>query len=349
MLPSWANEGLTDIFPVVITIVASAAIIALYHLLIVRHSNEKASRVGIQAGWIALTLIVVSAFILSLPINETLKGQLFSLIGIVLSAALALSSTTIVGNALAGLMLGQLKMGEFIQVNDYSGRLTERGLLHVEIQSEDRNLVVLPNLYLVTHPYNIIHTKGTIISSDLSLGYDVNRKLIESTLVNAAETAGLESPFVQIISLGDFSVTYRIAGVLKEVKHRMSARTELLKAVLDALHSKKIEIVSPTFMNTRAQKDDYQAIPDTRVALPETNQLLPIESIVFDKAEQAESLDSLKQKLAKARDGIDKLNTLLKSANEAEREALTHRINNLVAIKDRLKSELEKMEQELEK
>lgn len=309
--------------------------------------QNKSKRVTAQLVQVMIAFTGIACVIIVLPINETLKGQLFSLIGIVLSAALALSSTTVIGNALAGLMLNanpRLKLGEFIQANEHQGRITERGLLHVEIQSEDRNLTTLPNLYLVTHPYRIVHSKGTIISADLSLGYDVNRKQIETLLKEAAESAGLESPFVQIMSLGDFSVTYRIAGVLKEVKHRVTAKTELFKTVLDSLHAHQIEIVSPNFMNTRALGDQKMVPRPYFSESPES--LLPIESIVFDKAEQAESLGAMQEKLQKARDGITRLSLLLKECPPEQIETLTQRIENLVKIKDRLKEEVERIERE---
>lgn len=312
-----------------------------------RKKGPNEGHVGGQLTSVFIVLVGVLTLIISLPIESSLKEQLFSLIGIVLSAALALSSTSIIGNALSGLILNtnpHLKPGEFIQVNEYQGRISERGLLHLEIQSEDKNLTTLPNQYVISNPYRIIHSKGTIISADISLGYDVNRKRIESLLLKAGEEAGLESPFVQILELGDFTVSYRVAGVLKEVKHRMTAKTELLKVVLDTLHADKIEIASPTLMSTRPI-GEQAIIPKRNFAADPTN-LLPIESIVFDKAEQAESLTALQEKLQRVRDGIEKLNVTMKECAEEERDGLQHRIDNLVKIKDRLKTEIERLEQE---
>ena len=204
---------------------------------------------------ILFTFIGVVAILISLPISDAIKGQIFSLLGIIISAAIALSSTTFVGNAMAGLMLTGVrvfKIGDFIRVGDHFGRVSERGLLHVELQTEDRDLTTLPNLYLVTNPTKVIHAEGTVISVDVSLGYDINRKEIERYLIAAAETSNLESPFVQVISLGDFSVLYRVSGLLLEVKKIITARSELHKNILDSLQDGGIEIVSPTFMNTRS-------------------------------------------------------------------------------------------------
>ena len=43
------------------------------------------------------------------------------------------------------------------------GRVTERGLFHTEIQTEDRDLVTLPNLYLVTNPVKVVRTFLTVL------------------------------------------------------------------------------------------------------------------------------------------------------------------------------------------
>ena len=347
MLPEWMHTTLQPIVPALITVLVFILLFSGYRRLTKTHSAwAKSNQVGIQIGWIILSFAMLVILILSLPISETNKGQLLSLIGIVLSAGLALSSTTIIGNALSGAMLKDLKPGDFIKSGEIQGRVSERGLLHLEIQTEDKNLTVLPNLYLATRPYSIIHSKGTIISCDLSLGYDVDRVKIENTLLEAAEKTGLESAFVLITALGDFSIAYRVSGVLTEIKQRMSATTELHKAVLDSLHDKGIEIVSPNYMNTRSLSANVQTLPGPRFAKEQETALMDIESIVFDKAEHAENLDSLKQKLAKAREGISKLSELSKSADEQNQQSYQQRIDNLVRIKERLKLEIAKQEQQ---
>lgn len=344
MLPEWMLPYFTELIPTFITVLVFSVLFSGFRFLSKRRTDwTKNNQMGIQLAWLVFCLAMLTAVIASLPISEATKGQLLSLIGIVLSAGLALSSTTIIGNALSGAMLKELKLGDFIKVADTQGRISERGLLHIEIQTEDKNLTVLPNLYLATQPYSIIHSKGTIISCDLSLGYDVDRVLVEQSLLAAAEKAGLESGFVLITALGDFSICYRVSGVLSEIKQQMSARTELHKAVLDSLHDAGIEIVSPNFMNTRALADQA-VIPSPRKHLEPEDKFLDIESIVFDKAEDAENLDSLKQKLSRAREGIAKLSDLAKGASAEEQARYQNRIDNLVSIKARLKQEIEKNE-----
>ena len=123
-------------------------------------------------------LVGILFLILFLPLGDTLRGQLLSLYGLIISATIALSSTTLVGNIMAGIMLktiGNCRPGYYITVGDYFGRISEMDLLHTEIQTEERDLTTLPNMYLVTHPVRVMQTSGTVIYVELSLGYDVSR------------------------------------------------------------------------------------------------------------------------------------------------------------------------------
>ncbi len=80
---------------------------------------------------------------------------------------------------MAGLMLQavrHIRPGVFLRVGDHFGRVSEQGILHTEIQAEERNLTTLPNLYLVSNPVTVVRSSGTIISASESLAYDIPRK-----------------------------------------------------------------------------------------------------------------------------------------------------------------------------
>ena len=163
--------------------------------------KEKKGTITRQLISVIIFLVGALVFTITLPIEQSLKGQIISLIGIVLSAALALSSTTLIGNALAGLMnnsIKNFKLGDFIKIENNFGRVTKKGLFRTEIQTEDRNLNTLPNLYLASLPIKIVRDSGTIISTTVSLGYDINHRTIKELLLNAAEESGLTEPYVYI-------------------------------------------------------------------------------------------------------------------------------------------------------
>ena len=270
-----------------------------------------------QLIMLGLTLSGVLLLILAMPISDTLRGQLLSLLGILLSASIALASTTFIGNMMAGIMLRLIqnaRPGDFVSVADISGRITEMDLLHTELQTEDRDLVTVPNLLMVTQPLRRVRASGTIVSAEVSLGYDVPRKRIVEVLRKAAADAGLGESFVQVRGLGDFSVLYRVAGLLADTKHLISARSDLREAMLDALHEAGIEIVSPTFMNTKVRQPDEKVIPQVSSAAKEI-QRVKAESVAFDKAEEAASVEGL-------RDNLRGLDSAIESAEGEQLEAL---------------------------
>lgn len=260
--------------------------------------------------------------ILFLPISDATRGQVLGLLGVVFTGIIALSSTTFVTNAMAGLMLRLIhnyKAGDFIRVNDMFGRITERGLFHTEIQTPERDLTTFPNLYLINNPMTVVRSSGTIISAALSLGYDVSHRRIDPLLIQAAEQTGLTEPFVQVMELGDFSVSYKVSGFLSDPKQLLAMRSNLKRSVMDVLHAAGVEIVSPNFMNQRLLSKDAPVLPEVFYAAAGStaDSAGPPETLIFDKAEIAEERDRWRgrlEDLAKKRDALQKS----KDKNKAE-------------------------------
>jgi small-conductance mechanosensitive channel len=250
---------------------------------------------------------------------------------------------------MAGFMLRALRNfrpGDFIEVGDHFGRVSDRGLFHVEIQHEDRDLTTLPNLYLITNPVKVSRSTGTIVSADVSLGYDVSRRKIEKLLIEAGGKAGLKEPFVQVIELGDFSVTYRASGMLEETREIISARSLLRQMMLDSLHEGGVEIVSPTFMNTRALSERMRMIPKSDLAEAGIETTVP-EELVFDKAEQAESLEKLRERYESMGEEIEATKKRCEDAiYDSEKQALKGELERLELSRQRLAEYIKKRDGE---
>ena len=297
-----------------------------------RHEQTPNSHLGVvgpltTASLIGTGLVVT---ILALPIGDAAHGQLLGLLGLLVTGAIALSSTTILGNALAGIMLRAIRSfrpGDYVRVGEHAGRVSDLGILHTEIQTEDRDLTTLPNLYLVTTPVTVLRS-GTVVSATVSLGYEVSRVQVERQLIEAAKTAGLVDPFVEVIELGDFSISYRAAGFLTEIKHIITTRSNLRKAVLDSLHGAQIEIVSPTFMNQRPlTKDDRFVPPEVRIRPTQIEQAP--ESRIFDKADAAEAKEKMQDELLAQQQVIADLQAQIAASGfEAERSELDERLRS---------------------
>lgn len=296
---------------------------------------------------LAILLMVIAGvmvIILLIPISDTTRGQIFSLLGIVLTGVVALSSTTFVANAMAGLMLRIIKSfhpGDFIRIGEQFGRVTERGLLHTEIQTQDRDLTTLPNLYIITNPVTVVRSSGTIISANVSLGYDIPHDHIEALLRQGAEQAGLQEPFVQVSELGDYSVSYRVAGFLADVTQLLTARSTLRKNVMDALHGAGVEIISPSFMNQRRLSETARFIPSITAHKKAVSEEVPPEAIMFDKAEHAAQLEKLRVQHEAMLKQIDQLQQQRKTAGGESKTAIDAQITNLTQQADALERQLE--------
>jgi len=216
------------------------------------------------------------------------------------------------------------------------------GLFHVEIQTEDRDLTTVPNLYLVSNPVKVTRSSGTIVSAKVSLGYDVPYPLIKKQLVSAGESAGLQDVYVQVKDLGDFSVTYRVAGLLKTIKNLLTTRSILREMMLDRLHEAGIEIVSPSFMNQRHLPETTQFIPEISSQGTSSRKVPAPEEIVFDKAEEAKSIENL---IDRQKELSQQLETLKLELSEASQENDRRRLQNQIEHIEKLQVTLnEKIE-----
>lgn len=282
-------------------------------------------------------------FILAMPIESSMKGQILSFLGIIISAGIALSSTTVLSNMMAGFMnnsMNRFKNGDLIKINDLQGRVTRKSAFHVEIQLEDSNFVTFPNLYIATNPVKLTRKTKTVISTSVSLGYDVPRTKIEVALKDAALATGLKDPYVYITNLGDFSVVYKIHGFLEDTNKFFSTRSLLNTKVMDMLHKNRIEIVSPSFRNTRTV-DEKQFIPEYHAEKKDIEDEVAPEELVFDEAIKSEEEQKKKDLLQKMIARRDELRGKIKETKDKE-EIESHKTTI-----ERLDSYIEKMEENI--
>lgn len=332
---------LFDWLPFVFWVVVVVGGLALANRLLVRPGLLRQGQMLPRLlAMIVLTVAGLVVMIVALPVDERIltdqtKSNLITLVGLSITAVVTLSSTTLAANGMAGLMLrgvGSFRTGDFVRVGEQFGRVTERGLFHVEIQTEDRDLVTLPNLYLATNPVRVVRSSGTVVSAEVGLGYDTPHGRISELLKRAAADAGLEDPFVWIMELQDHAVRYRVAGMLEEIKTLVSARSRLHASVLDTLHEAGVEIVSPGFAFHRQTDASQRVIPERARSSegggdePESNEP---ERKVFDKADSAEQRDEMRNELESLRKKIKELEKDGGEDAQSECERLRSRAQDL--------------------
>ncbi len=284
--------------PSIISLLVTLTLIIVFDFLFRKRNLFSREKIIQQLIFVVIFIIGILFIVFTLPINVEDKNLVLTLVSIVIGAIIAFSSTTFVTNAMAGIMLRLIhpfRVGDFIKTDDTFGRVTETYFLHTQVQSMDRDLITIPNMTLVSKPLKTIRSSGTIIKVSVSLGYNIPRKDIEKNLLKAAEITGLENPFVHIEKLGDFSISYKVGGLLRDIEGMITARSDFKKNVIDSLHNSDIEIVSPTYMNQRVFSEDYVCMPPKETGGEEKEKVPEIktEEIIFDKAILAQMLDRI--------------------------------------------------------
>ena len=184
----------------------AAALVGVFLVLAVsqrilerRRLRAGSPRVVSQLIMVVLSLAGLMVILMVLPVSDATRGQLYTLLGVLVSASIALSSSTIVGNAMSGFFIrfvsgSRVRPGDYIRVDDYVGRVTEMGILHTLIQTETRDLTWLPNLWLIGRPVTLRQDSGTIVNAVVSLGYDVERAKVRTALIEGPRVLGFTGP-----------------------------------------------------------------------------------------------------------------------------------------------------------
>lgn len=313
----------------------------IYWVISKTFANQPNNRLYRQLAYVGLFILSQIVLVIALPFDDSTQNQLLTLFGYVLTAVIALSSTSFVSNAMAGLMLkamGTFHTGDFIHVENHFGRVTAKGLLHTEIQSEDRDTIALPNLFVITNPVKVVDASGTLISAEISIGFDTHRRRVREHLLTAADTAGLREPFVQILDIGDFAVRYRITGFLEDTSRIVSMRSELKANMLDSLHRAGIEIMTPSVMNQRPIPADVAVIPQRELTEEVDTDAGKAERLMFDKAELAARVEGFRTQCDTLRQEIETMQSEDAEGNAAEIRWREHQLAALQDIIERFDS-----------
>ncbi len=274
---------------------------------------------------IGIYVMAVILFLLNIPGIQKGMIQIFLL---VMSGMVAFSSSTLIANGMSGVLiksLKQYKIGDIIEFEGTLGKVTELSMFHTEIETRKRTLVTIPNSLIMSKKMTNLSQEGAIISTTVSLGYDLPRTKVEIVLLKAAKNVGLKKAFVSVLELGDFSVTYEINGFLKDVDKIIGLTSQLKKEVLDECSKANIEIVSPNFVNIRdIKKRKFIAKYKAEEKISEiTKRAGDIEKLVFEKGRKSERILETKEKLeTELKDLIRKKENLEKALEKVKKRSV---------------------------
>ena len=270
----WVGAGVVDALPGLITVAILLAITRLaVDLVTVFCRAVERGRVRVPAlhpETISATrrIFTILAWGLGLalayPYLPGASSDAFKGLSVLFGLMITLGSTGLVTQAMSGLVVvyaRALREGDYVEVNGVQGVVREVTALATKIVNIRNEEITIPNSVLVSNPiYNyskLASDHGTLVSTRLSIGYDVPWREVHRLLLEAARaTPGVRAtpePYIYQRALADFYVEYELFLSVDRPLQRVPILSALHANILDAFNAAGVQIMSPHFMTQPAQ------------------------------------------------------------------------------------------------
>ena len=233
-------------------------------------------------------MVIAFAAVMAFPYIPGSESTAFKGISIFAGVLLSLGSTSAIANAVAGYMLTYrrvFRIGDRVQIADYIGDVIETRLQVTHLRTIKNEEIVVPNSTIVnSHVINyssLAKTRGPILHTDVTIGYDVPWRQVETMLLMAAErTHNLlrePAPFVLQTSLNDFHITYELNAYTDSPLVMAQVYSELHRNIQDVFNEYGVQIMSPA----------YEADPDHPKIVPRDKWYVPPAKLPEDAGEKS--------------------------------------------------------------
>jgi small-conductance mechanosensitive channel len=211
---------------------------------------------------IVKVLLYAFMFVLIFPYLPGSDSPIFQGVSVFLGFLFTFGSAGSLSNVMAGLVLTYMrlfKMGDRVKIGDVTGDVIEKSLLVTRIRTIKNEIISIPNSNVMnSHTINYssdTDSKGLIMHTTVTIGYDVPWKDMHQALLNAADRTELvlkePNPFVLQTSLEDFYVSYQINLYTKEANKQATIYSQLHANIQDCCNEVGIEILSPHYRAAR--------------------------------------------------------------------------------------------------
>ncbi len=200
--------------------------------------------------------IVLIGFFLALGIMDLDKVLTSILAGAgVVGLAVGLAVQATLSNSVSGIMLSflpRIRIGDYIDTNDYSGFVSEITLRHIVLRKPDNNYVIIPNSRVVENPFtNYSLTERSRISVKCGVGYESDLKEVEQLTreIISAEFPQNDDEAVEFFftEFGDSSINFMVRFWinLKKKKQFWEAQHQAIHLIKEKFSEKGINIPFP--------------------------------------------------------------------------------------------------------
>jgi small-conductance mechanosensitive channel len=264
------------------------ALVTWYVIRLVRYFFQKVgegavSLEGFRPSWASVTerlvsiALVVLAILVAYPYIPGSQSPAFKGVSIFLGVLVSLGSTGLVANLVTGIMLTYMdafEVGDLVEIGEITAYVKSTSLLTTRFITRKNEVITIPNSYIMSKHITNYSARtgrdGILISTTVGIGYDSPWRQIEAILLIAASrTQSVQeepAPFVLLLSLNSYDVTYEVNAYLKPSVRRYVGLAELNRNVLDAFNEYGVQIMTPSYVADTADakvvaKENWHAAP----------------------------------------------------------------------------------------
>ena len=219
--------------------------------------------------YLVVVLVWIFAIVVAYPYVPGSNTDAFKGVSVLLGIMISLGSAGLVNQIMSGLVVvysRALKPGEFVQIGDDFGVVSDVGLLSTKLVTRKKEEITIPHAVLVAMRmvnYTRQSTGGQAqLGTTLTIGYDAPwRQVHELLLAAASKTSGVRqdpAPRVWQQALSNFYVEYELVAHVDHPEQRVAILSELHMHIQDAFNEAAVQIMSPAF----------ESQPDNKVFVP---------------------------------------------------------------------------------
>ncbi len=208
-------QTIIDILQVLVALLFTYVAVRVYRVVVGRAGRQvpggliaSLQQIGAWAIW-TIGIIII----LSLPILQVNTNILLLILGLG-GLAVIVAYQDVLGDIGAAQFISNyqaFKVGEWIEVERYYGRVVERNLIHTKLLTPDNEVVVIPNSMLLKNPVvNRTRSGGLRVQVPILVKAGTDLKMVEDKLMKIGEDMKVDlvpdsSPLVRVTELNSDS------------------------------------------------------------------------------------------------------------------------------------------------
>ena len=224
------------------------------------------------ASTIISAFIIILGLILALSILNLEKTITSLLAGAgVAGLAIGLALQGTLSNTFSGVILSVediLNIGDYIETNNFSGKVEEINLRHIKIRESDNNFVFIPNKLVMDNPFkNFGLTSRIRTTVNCGISYDSDleqvKNIVEESIKNKFPQEGDENIEFHYTNFGGSSIDFQVRFWV-EAKYNLTlleAKSEVIMLIKKQFDKENIDIPYP-IRTMKLDGDTLGSIPN---------------------------------------------------------------------------------------